>query len=215
MTHTPEGKNPLEVDAAGKMYAPSAERNKAAIADVLADCLPPSANVLEIASGTGQHVTHFASCFPSMTFQPTDRDPARRASITAYIAEANATNITQPITLDAAQAGWSTQLNGFDAVIIVNLLHLVSEQDARTILSEAAQALSPAGHLILYGPFMRGGELTSDGDIAFHTQLSTDDPTIGYKDDFDVIDWLQDAWLEMRHVLEMPANNLCLIAQKP
>jgi len=68
--------------------------------------------------------------------------------------------------------------------------------------------------LIVYGPFMRGGELTSDGDIAFHNSLLAENPDVGYKDDFDVIEWIENNWLEMRHVLEMPANNLCLIAQK-
>ncbi len=62
---------------------------------------------------------------------------------------------------------------------------------------------------------MRGGELTSQGDERFHESLVSTDPEIGYKDDFDVIDWAMDAGLDVAHVLEMPANNLSLVFRKP
>ena len=62
---------------------------------------------------------------------------------------------------------------------------------------------------------MRAGELTSEGDARFHATLTAQDPEIGYKDDFDTIDLMQDAGLELVQVLEMPANNLALVAEKP
>ena len=54
----------------------------------------------------------------------------------------------------------------------------------------------------------------SEGDTAFHASLVAQDPDIGYKDDFDVIEWLMDAWLDPKQVIEMPANNLTIVAQK-
>ena len=62
---------------------------------------------------------------------------------------------------------------------------------------------------------MRAEELTSEGDRAFHASLIAHDPELGYKDDFDTIDWLQNSGLDMTDVIEMPANNLALVAQKP
>ena len=50
--------------------APSPERNKQPILEVLARVLPPRGLVLEIGSGIGQHVAHFAKALPALTFQP-------------------------------------------------------------------------------------------------------------------------------------------------
>jgi hypothetical protein len=99
--------------------------------------------------------------------------------------------------------------------VIVNLFHLIPEEKVKSIIAQATQALADGGKIVVYGPFMRGGELTSEGDEAFHQALVRQNPEIGYKDDFDVIEWFEENWLELRHVLEMPANNLCLVAQKP
>ena len=41
------------------------------------------------------------------------------------------------------------------------------------------------------------------------------DAEIGYKDDFDVIEWAQTAELNAAQILEMPANNLSLVFSKP
>ena len=49
---------------------PSPERNKQSILEVLARVLPPRGLVLEIGSGTGQHVAHFAKALPAITVHP-------------------------------------------------------------------------------------------------------------------------------------------------
>ena len=47
-------------------------RNRAPIADILAEELPENGTVLELASGTGEHAVYFASRFPNLQFQPSD-----------------------------------------------------------------------------------------------------------------------------------------------
>ena len=58
------------------LQAPAADKNKGPILDVLCKYIPHDFNgfCLEIASGTGQHVTHFAQYFKQTVFQPSDID---------------------------------------------------------------------------------------------------------------------------------------------
>ena len=57
-------------------FSPAAERNKDVILSVLRDVLPRSGDVLEIASGTGQHVLHFAQALPDLHWLPSEPDEA-------------------------------------------------------------------------------------------------------------------------------------------
>ena len=137
------------------------------------------------------------------------------SSVRNYVAEAGLANVRPAIDLDATASGWGAAQDGQNLIFLSNLLHLISNIEAWTLIDEAAAALAPGGRFIVYGPFMRGGELTSDGDASFHEGLQARDPEVGYKDDFDVIDRMQAAGLELVAAIEMPANNLALIAQAP
>jgi SAM-dependent methyltransferase len=202
-------------DETGKLVAPAAARNMADISDVLGKLAPASGQALEIASGTGQHIAHFATRFPDLTWQPTDIDPTRITSIAAYGAEAELPNLRPPVLLDATAAGWGTLHAGQDLIFVVNLLHLISAPEAEILITEAATALAPNGVLMIYGPFLRNGVFTSTGDEAFHTTLATQDPEIGYKNDEDVMALLTASRCTPNDPIEMPANNLVLSATKP
>lgn len=199
----------------GRLFAPSAARNTAQICTVLRDVAPRSGRALELASGTGQHALAFARACPGLTWVPTDMDPARLRSIGIYVSEAQLENLTLPVPLDAAKEGWSKTTGPLDLIVLVNLMHLISAPEAQTLVREVALALKAGGTFMLYGPFMRSDELTSEGDARFHESLVSTDANIGYKDDFDVIDWAVEAGLDVAHVLEMPANNLSFVFCKP
>lgn len=198
----------------GRMYAPSAARNAADIATLVADHAPKTGRALEIASGTGEHAVTFARAMPGLDWQPTDIDAARRASVDAHAAVAGLPNLRPAIPLDATTPGWGVAHAGQDLIVLVNLLHLISTPEAKTLIAEVAQALAPGGLFILYGPFLRDSQTTSEGDTAFHASLRAQDPEIGYKDDWDVIDWLHGNWLELVQVVEMPANNMAFVARR-
>ena len=213
--HLPDTASIAHPGEGEKLVAPSAARNVGAICDLLDMIAPANGPALELASGTGQHITAYAARFPDLQWQPTEIDRARRASIDSYAATAGLGNIAPALQLNAAQPGWGARHRGQALILLSNLLHLISETETKVVIAEAAMALAPGGKFLIYGPFMRGGDLTSDGDIRFHASLTEHDPEIGYKDDFDTMDLLQEKGLEMVDVIEMPANNLALIAQKP
>ena len=201
---------PLE-DA--KLHAPSAARNADAIAAVLQDHAPSCGNALEIASGTGQHVITFAAALPDLNWQPTDIDPLRLRSIDSYVRSSGLQNVKPACLLDAASDGWAAAYAGQDLIVLINLLHLIPARHARTILNQAAQALAPAGTLLVYGPFAHDGVLKSAADQRFDAELRSADADIGYKDTRDMQRWFADAGLTAAPQ-EMPANNLAFVARK-
>ncbi|MEB8385881.1 DUF938 domain-containing protein [Rhodobacteraceae bacterium KMM 6894] len=196
----------------GRMTAPAATRNLDAIVQAMRDHAPHTGRALELASGTGQHVTALADALPALTWQPSDVDPARQASIDAWANKRG--NIAPAIPLDATAPGWGAMHSGQDLILVVNLLHLIREDEARILITEAAMALTPNGVFALYGPFLRNGQTTSQGDATFHASLRTADPTIGYKDIGAVQDWMAQAGLTTLPPLQMPANNLMLVARR-
>ena len=209
----PDSPNPADISDDGRLFAPSAQRNMSHISEIVVAQAPTSGQALEIASGTGEHLCHFASQCPSLRWTPSDPDPIRRRSIAAHATHQGLSNVAPALALDAAQPGWSTHHGGQDLIVLVNLLHLISTPKARTILGEIAKALTPTGVFVLYGPFLRDGQTTSDGDARFDTTLRAQDPTTGYKDIADVLGWLAQAGLGAQAPIKMPANNLCIISQ--
>jgi len=203
-----------EATDGGKLFAPAAARNLAPLLEVVEAQAPAQGRALEIASGTGQHIVGYARALPGLDWQPSDIDPGRRASIDAHVAEAGLTNVATAAPLDATSPGWGALIGPFDLIVLANLLHLISAGEVRTVLTEAAMALSRTGCMVIYGPFARDGQLVSEGDRSFHAALTAHDPDIGYKDVAQVAKWAAEAGLTLAAPVEMPANNLCLILSR-
>lgn len=196
------------VDA--RRSAPSAERNLAPILDVLARLAPARGRALELASGTGQHVAAFAAALPDLAWQPSDGNPDALPSIRAWVAAAGRANLAPPVLLDAGRPGWDRDHAGQDLVFVSNLLHLISTPEAEAVVAGMIRALVPGGQAVIYGPFRRDGQLTSDGDAAFDAHLRAQDPAIGYKCTTDVARWAAAAGGTVAETVAMPANNLIL-----
>ncbi|WP_171120137.1 MULTISPECIES: DUF938 domain-containing protein [unclassified Ruegeria] len=197
----------------GRLVAPAASRNSDVLCDLLVRWAPTQGRALEIASGTGQHVSAFAQRLPLLHWQPTEVDPERRASINAYCRDLP--NTTDAAALDATSDGWHQLFAGQDLIVLINLTHLISWRETQTLISETALTLSPEGRFVLYGPFMRSGTLTSDGDQRFHDALVQQDGEIGYKNDEDIAAEMCAQGLNVIGLIDMPANNLAFVAEKP
>lgn len=194
--------------------APAAERNLAPILHALQRYAPMEGRALEIASGSGQQIVHFAKAHPDLSWQASDLDAKNLASIAAWAQFAQAPNLLPPMVLDAANPGWAQAHAGLSLILMVNVLHLISAPAALTILQECSSALAANGRLLIYGPFLRDGRATSLGDAQFDADLRARDPAIGYKD----LHWVTAHMAANGLVVQsepMPANNLMLIAQKP
>lgn len=199
----------------GRLHAPAAERNAQSILAMLRDYAPQKGHALELASGTGQHIALFAKEMPGLIWQPSEVDKVRLDSIRIWGAEANVPNLSDPVVLDATSPGWAKKHEGNDLILLVNLLHLIDSPSTQTLISEAALSLAAGGRLILYGPFLRDGQTTSDGDKRFHAAIQSENPALGYKNDADVLAWLRESGLHFVETVTMPANNLAIIAERP
>ena len=67
-------------------HSPASERNREPILAALRPWLAAEGSALEIASGTGQHVAHFAAALPGWRWQPTDLTEALFPAIRARTA---------------------------------------------------------------------------------------------------------------------------------
>ena len=192
--------------------APSAPRNREPILEVLRGALPASGLVLEIASGTGEHVAHFARFLPGLTFQPSDPDPNARASVAAWIAAEGLSNIRPPMELDASRPPWPVAKA--DAVVCVNMIHISPWESTLGLMSGAAAILPSGGPLVLYGPYRRAGLETAASNEAFDADLKRRNPAWGLRDLDDVSAVASAAGFSGPNVFEMPANNLCVVFRR-
>jgi len=201
-----------EKQADGKWFTSSAERNKDPILAVLARVLPRRGVVLEIASGTGQHILHFANALPGLAWQPSDRDPELRESIALRVKEQQLANVNRPIDLDVTRLPWPLQTA--DAVVCINMIH-VAPWSATLALLEGAKALLPTQHvLFLYGPYRRFGQHTSRSNEQFDSDLRAHDPEWGVRDLEAVSEAAASSGFVLAEVVEMPANNFSVIFKR-
>ena len=203
-----------ETSANCKLYASSAECNALDICRAIASVASETGDALEIASGTGQHIVTFGLAMPNIHWHPSEIDIRRHASIKAYITESGLTNIAAPITLNATQTEWHKEIHPKNLVTLANLLHLISKQEAKILITEAAKILLKDGVLLLYGPFKRNGKLTSKGDVIFDAKLRAQNRDTGSKDDKWITEAAKNAGLSPKTTINMPANNLAFVFTK-
>jgi hypothetical protein len=212
-TKLPDTASVANAQGDGRLFAPSAERNVKPIINLIKRIAPKSGEALEIASGTGQHIVKLALSLPNLVWSPSDVEEKRLKSISAWIEDESLKNIKPPLYIDATETGWTENLPPYDFVMLVNLLHLISWNETETLISELSKALKTNGIALIYGPFMRNGLLTSEGDKNFHNSLIQTDPDIGYKNDLNILKLFSNSGLLHLETVEMPANNVAFILQ--
>jgi SAM-dependent methyltransferase len=185
--------------AAAARHAPATDRNRAPILGILRDVLPPSGLVLEVASGTGQHVRYFA-----------DPDQDALASIAAW--SDGVPNIRPPLLLDAGDPVWP--LDRADAILCINMVHISPWSATKGLFAGAARLLGPGAPLYLYGPYRRAGVPTAESNEAFDTSLKARNSAWGLRQVEDVAALADATGFVLEQLAEMPANNLSLVFRR-
>ena len=192
--------------------SPAALRNRDAILEVLADAFADHGavrDVLEIASGTGEHIERFAAAMPQVRFQPTDMDPEYLAAIAARLG--GLPNVAGVATLDVLRP-WPDL--AVDAVLVANMFHISPVGTVAGFMAGAAGVLRPGGLAHIYGPFKQGGQHTAVSNEAFHDSLTGRNPEWGIRDLEAVLAEAERCGLVCAAVREMPANNLSVMLRR-
>lgn len=195
-----------------RLQYPATSRNRDAILEVLRGVLPPSELVLEIASGSGEHIVHFANALPGLTFQPSDPEDAARLSIAAWTAETGLPNIRPPLAIDVRREPWP--IVQADAMLCINMIHISPWEATQALMRNAGRILAKSAPLYLYGPYRQQGVVTADSNEAFDADLKSRNPQWGLRHLDDVAALAREAGFSEPEVTPMPANNLSVVFRR-
>ena len=191
---------------------PACERNKDPILGVLTRVLPSSGRVLEVASGTGQHVMHFARALPGLFWLPSDHEPQHRDAIEERRRESGLANVAAPYDLDVTREPWPVE--SADAIICINMIHIAPWAATQALAAGAARRLPPGGVLYLYGPYRRRDHPTAPSNEAFDANLRERNPSWGLRSLETVQQLCASHALALEEIVEMPANNLSVVFRR-
>lgn len=196
-----------------RQYAPATQRNRQGILKILSEVLPPGSTVLEIASGTGEHATFFASQLESCHWIPSDVNAQARESIIAWQNACPVENLELPLLIDVIQDNWQQEVQHrqINAIVNINMIHIAPWQAWLGLIDGASKLLPEAGMLYLYGPFKQNGEHTAPSNESFDRSLRDRNPLWGVRDLEEIIATAAARNLTLQQVIAMPANNLSII----
>jgi SAM-dependent methyltransferase len=208
--------------ADGRLDAPAFHRNHAPIWSVIAPFVQECpGDVLEVGSGTGQHIVEFARKAPDIIWWPSDTNAKHLASIAAWRAHAGLPNLRAPLPIDLGEPGWDANAAGIEtvvgrgllAMVCINVLHIAPWRVTENLLAGAGRRLRPDGRLFVYGPFRRDGAHTAPSNAAFDASLRAQNTEWGVRDMGDIAAAAAGCGLRVAEIVPMPANNFVLVME--
>jgi cyclopropane fatty-acyl-phospholipid synthase-like methyltransferase len=194
-----------------KLDYPATSRNKKFIKEILENILPAKGSVLEIASGSGQHICYFAKEFKHLTWIPSDVDPQGRLSVDSWVNEQGLNNVTPCLDLDAL-SDWN--IEPVDFIMCINMIHISAWEATVGLFMNGKKYLSENGRLYLYGPYIVSGIQTAQSNLDFDLSLKSRNPVWGIRELEKVKQVGAQNGFEFLRFEPMPANNYSVIFQK-
>lgn len=173
---------------------------------------------MEIGSGTGQHIVHFARYFEKWQWQPSDIEDHFLESISYYIHETKLGNIDQPLVIDVTKSinNWDIKIERdyFDLMLNVNMVHITPSKCAVGLFSIAGKLLKIGAKLLMYGPYAVNGVLSPESNIRFDKILKNENVLWGIRDIKEMEQLAENNHLKLVEQLDVPSNNKILVFVK-
>lgn len=211
-----------------RLKNPSADRNCQPILDCLLKILDrtqPGLKLLEISSGTGQHISYISPSFPNITFYPSEYETSMFGSIRAFTESQR--NVELPMTIDIRRpfGKWNwltvnlvpTKVSGtFDYMLNINMIHITPWECTEGLFKNASGLLKPNGIMLTYGPFASNGILIPESNVNFDQYLRSTNPEWGVRDLRDLQQLASTYGINLEKIFDMPANNkICVWRKNP
>ncbi len=184
-------------------HAPATLRNREPIWNVISPYLSNAKTVLEIASGTGEHIDFMAPKNTSLQWLPSDGNPDVIWAIDMRLDRHP--NVSAARHIDVCTSEWNDV--SYDVLFCANMIHISPWESSIALFTHAA----PTQYIILYGPFMNQGKHNSQGNAHFDVSLRSRDPRWGIRDLQDLIPLAAKSGFVLHKQCPMPANNFTLI----
>jgi hypothetical protein len=215
------GKDGRPVEPDGRLDAAAFHRNHQPIWQLLQRFLAgKSGDVVEVGSGTGQHVVHFAGHTPDIVWWPSDLNAQHLKSIEAWRVHSGLANIRPPLRIDLSDPAWCPAMHDGSgpgpllAIFCANVIHIAPWRVAEGLFEGAGRYLDANGRLFLYGPFKRDGKHSAISNAVFDSSLREQDPEWGVRDVAELDKLAANVGLVLTGTAEMPANNLILVFER-
>lgn len=200
---------------------PAFHRNKEPVLAVLCEVLPERPlEVLEIASGSGQHGPFFTETLGQVTWWPSDLEEDSMDSINGWREHLGADAVQAGQVIDVTSEHWRTGAalahgpDQFDVVFSMNMIHIAPIAAMHGLVEGGGKRVKTGGLLMLYGPFYRHGVETASGNISFEQWLKGQNSQWGIRQLEEVTATADANGFDGPQIFEMPANNLTVVYTK-
>jgi hypothetical protein len=199
-----------------RQFAPATQRNRQPILDILLQVLPTQGNILEIASGSGEHCVFFAPHFAPRLWLPSDSNLICRNSIKAWQEYSQINNSKPPENINVQENNWYVPFleQNITSICCINMIHISPWNACLGLFKGAGIILPKGGILYLYGAYKRNGKHISHSNEAFDQFLQEQNSYWGVRNLEDVEKVGEKEGFSLREIIPMPSNNFSIIFQK-